>query len=120
MNIAILKISNVVDSMKPLIVAAKGPGPGEKVYAVGNPGMGDYVLTQSITDGIISSDNRKIDGVKYLQHTAAVNPGNSGGPLIDNKGRVVGVITLKGRLENVSFAIPAETIRSIFNGTVEK
>jgi serine protease Do len=57
-----------------------------------------------------------IDDVPYLQHSAAVNPGNSGGPLLDEMGRVAGIVTLKARLENVSFAVPVETIRAIFKG----
>jgi hypothetical protein len=61
-----------------------------------------------------SSKSRKIDDVPYLQHSAAVNPGNSGGPLLDEFGRVAGIVTLKARLENVSFAIPVETVRTIF------
>ena len=49
-----------------------------------------------------------------MQHTAAVNPGNSGGPLLDEECHVIGVVTLKARLENVSFAIPVETVRKVF------
>jgi serine protease Do len=56
----------------------------------------------------ISSNNRKLEGVPFLQHSAAVNPGNSGGPLLNDQCRVVGIVTLKAKLENVSFAIPVE------------
>ena len=43
-----------------------------------------------------------------------MNPGNSGGPVLNELGHVVGIVTLKARLENVSFAIPATTVRQTF------
>lgn len=115
-DLAVLRIRGEVPTgMKPLPVAlADRTRPGTKVFAIGNPGLGNQVLEQSISEGIVSSVDRKIDGNVYLQHTAAVNPGNSGGPLLDDHGRVVGVITLKAELENVSFAIPAGRIRATF------
>ena len=48
-------------------------------FAIGNPGLGDVVLDQTITEGIVSAAEREISGHAYIQHTAAVNPGNSGG-----------------------------------------
>lgn len=53
-------------------------------------------------------------GSIYLQHTAAVNAGNSGGPLLNEQCQVIGIVTLKAGLENVSFAIPADRVRKIF------
>src|SRR5262249_45083502 len=44
----------------------------------------------------------------------AVNPGNSGGPLVDEWGQLAGVVTLKANLENVGFAVPVETVRTVF------
>ncbi|TMQ34270.1 MAG: hypothetical protein E6K70_08550, partial [Planctomycetota bacterium] len=73
------------------------PGPGEKVYAIGSPGLGAEVLEQSISEGLVSTAGRVIDGHTYLQHSAAVNPGNSGGPLLDDHCRVVSIVTLKAR-----------------------
>jgi serine protease Do len=101
--------------LQPLPVATANPSPGDKVYTLGSPGFGEGTLEQTISEGLVSSTSRKIDGVTYLQHSAAVNPGNSGGALLDEHGRVVGLVTLKARLENVSFALPAETIRALFN-----
>ncbi len=70
------------------------------------------VLDQTITEGIVSAAEREISGHAYIQHTAAVNPGNSGGPLLDNSGHLAGLVTLKADLEGVSFAIPAAQIRA--------
>ena len=50
-----------------------------------------------------------------MQHTAAVNPGNSGGPLLNEYGFLIGIVTRKADLENVSFAIPAPQIKSVYS-----
>ena len=113
-DVAVLKLEKAPETLEPLLVAAGSPSPGEKVYAIGSPGLGREVLEQSISQGLVSSKSRLLEGVPYLQHSAAVNPGNSGGPLLDEYGQVAGIVTLKSRLENVSFAIPVETLRTIF------
>lgn len=85
---------------------------GDLVWAVGSP----FGLDRSITLGIVSAkERRSSSGVtgtayqEYLQHDAAVNPGNSGGPLADINGRVIGINTaiLGPSYRGVSFAIPA-------------
>lgn len=72
--------------------AKKSPRLGEKVYAIGNP-LGEYPYT--VTDGIISAKNRVRNGITgkfgFLQSTATVIWGNSGGPLVNQKGEVVGM-----------------------------
>jgi len=76
---------------------------GQDVFAVGAP-LG---LERSVSEGILSSTTRNLGGLLYLQTTAAVNPGNSGGPLFDTDGRVIGVINAKVfGAEGVGFAIP--------------
>jgi S1-C subfamily serine protease len=113
-DLAILQLAEAPGSLKALDLAAADPAPGTKVFALGSPGLGNEVLDQSISEGLVSSTRRTLGGVRYLQHSAAVNPGNSGGPLLDEGGRVVGLVTWKAHLENVSFAIPAATIRTVF------
>ncbi len=84
---------------------------GEQVFAVGNPGMGGTILAHTISEGIVSSLARNFDDVIYIQTTAAVNPGNSGGPLLDARGNVVGLITLKATFqEGIAFALPTSLI----------
>ncbi len=60
---------------------------GEPIVAVGHPFGYEYTATQ----GIISNPNHVESGIQLIQHDAALNPGNSGGPLVDSKGRVVGI-----------------------------
>lgn len=78
---------------------------GETVFAFGNPIGLDLTLSR----GILSHRSRKIAGIVFLQTDLAVNPGNSGGPLLDAGGRVVGVVTLKiGGTEGIAFALPID------------
>jgi hypothetical protein len=63
-DLAVLKLISPSSPLTPVDVAIKEPEPGSKVFAIGSPGMGDQVLEQSITDGIVSSKAREIDGKK--------------------------------------------------------
>jgi serine protease Do len=85
---------------------------GDAVFAIGNPGMGGRLLEHTISEGVVSSLARNFSDVLYIQTTAPVNPGNSGGPLLDTRGRVVGLITSKATFaEGIAFALPVPLIR---------
>ncbi|OIN97828.1 hypothetical protein AUJ67_09990 [Candidatus Desantisbacteria bacterium CG1_02_49_89] len=99
---------------------------GEKVFAIGNP----IGLERSTSSGIISAKGRYLGCYEYeglLQTDAAVNPGNSGGPLFNMRGEVVGVTSLgysKWYTEGLNFAIPAplvlDTMKYIPAGKVKR
>jgi Trypsin-like peptidase domain/Concanavalin A-like lectin/glucanases superfamily len=114
-DVAVLQLDSHRHALSPLPVARKNPAAGIRVCALGSPGIGGRILAQTLTEGIVSSGAREFGGQSWLQHTAAVNPGNSGGPLLDELGEVVGMNTLKAFLDGVSFAIPAEKIREVFS-----
>jgi len=87
---------------------------GEKVIAIGNP-LG---LQFSVSEGIISATHRQGPSSveAYIQTDAALNPGNSGGPLINTQGRVVGINNFKvGGGENLGFALESNYIEDIVN-----
>jgi serine protease Do len=85
---------------------------GDPVFAIGNP-LG---LERSVSEGIISTRNRSIEGVVYIQTTTQINPGNSGGPLFNNHGEVVGVINMKLTFgEGLGFAIPVAYLKHFLN-----
>ena len=95
---------------------------GDKVYAIGNP-LG-VELRGTLTDGIVSAINRdvRVDDrtMTLIQTNAALNSGNSGGPLINTYGQVVGINTIKmsstySNVEGLGFAIPSSTIRYLVN-----
>ncbi len=89
--------------------------PGSKVYVIGAP-LG---LEYSITDGLYSG-KRKDLGQNVLQFSAPISPGNSGGPLLDNQGRVVGITTfIKPEGQNLNFAIPINEIKKFFRTSVK-
>jgi len=103
------------------------------VVSLGNPkqlGVGDYVLAigapfgfeQSATSGIVSAKGRSLPGdayVPFIQTDVAVNPGNSGGPLFDANGAVVGInsqiYSQTGGYQGLSFAIPIDVALSVKN-----
>ena len=104
--------------------------PGETVIAIGSP-LGDFKNT--VTVGVVSATGRSIDtGQGYLienliQTDAAINQGNSGGPLVNLAGEVVGINTLVVRssgtgavAEGLGFAIPANTARAVAEQIIEK
>ncbi|MDR3600487.1 MAG: cell wall-binding repeat-containing protein [Desulfosporosinus sp.] len=83
---------------------------GDKIYTLGNP-LG---LEDTISDGLISTINRVIDGETYIQISAPISPGSSGGALINEQGEVIG-ITSAGLTDgqNLNFAIPYEDFSTI-------
>lgn len=85
--------------------------PGQEVIAIGSPGLGDGdFLPNSPTKGMMSNVH-KIMGQKFYALSISVNPGNSGGPVIDMSGKVLGMITLKARdKDGIAFAIPLEDL----------
>lgn len=99
---------------------------GEWVLAVGNP----FDLTSTVTAGIISAKGRSIrilgggDAIEaFIQTDAAVNPGNSGGALVDTQGRLLGIntaiATRSGSYQGYSFAIPVDLVTRIVDDIIE-
>jgi serine protease Do len=85
---------------------------GERVFAIGSP-LG---LERTVTEGILSTKTRQMQGELYLQTTAQINPGNSGGPLFNLRGEVVGVTNMKITFgEGLGFAIPVELVKYFLN-----
>ncbi len=97
---------------------------GEDAIVIGNP-LGQ--LGGTVTNGIISAKSRDvtIDGetMNLLQTNAAVNPGNSGGGLFDNKGNLIGIVNAKSSgsdVEGLGFAIPINTARIVIEDLITK
>jgi serine protease Do len=85
---------------------------GDGVFAIGSP-LG---LERTVTQGILSTKTRQMEGQLYLQTSAQINPGNSGGPLFNLAGEVVGVTNMKITFgEGLGFAIPVELVKAFLD-----
>jgi serine protease Do len=93
---------------------------GEFVVALGHP----FGLEQTVSFGIVSRKGTPIQvaspGFDFIQTDAAVNPGNSGGPLVNMAGEVVGVNTMAARNGTIGFAIPANLVKQLLPQLAEK
>lgn len=99
---------------------------GQKVAAIGNP-LGEQ-FRMTLTDGIISAISRDINyngrTMTLMQTNAALNEGNSGGPLFNMYGQVIGITNMKmmssaSSIEGIGFAIPSSTVETVVNGILE-
>jgi len=120
-DLAVLEVEDKPDSAVPLPVVDEQRAVGTQVAAVGNP----FDLTGSFTTGVISGLNRNIEvpGRDFsiadgIQTDAAVNPGNSGGPLLTFDGEVTGVVSA-GQGETIGFAISAAMVRNVVPALIE-
>jgi Do/DeqQ family serine protease len=121
-DIALLKIE--ADNDLPYVTFADSDNVkiGEWVLAVGNP----FNLTSTVTAGIISAKSRDLSGTSkqsFLQTDAAVNPGNSGGALVNTNGELVGINTAiksqTGSYIGYSFAVPSNIARKVIEDIME-
>ena len=125
-DLAVLQIDAPADELQPLELGdSDALAVGEEVVAIGSP----FGLDATVTSGIVSAVDRRItapDGFAIenaIQTDAAINQGNSGGPLLDSGARVVGVNsqieTETGGNVGIGFAVPSNTVRSVVEDIVE-
>ena len=119
-DVAVLKINAPPDELFPVpLGTSESLRVGQRVYTLGNP----FGLEGTLTTGIISNLNRTLPSrtgremKSIIQTDAAMNPGNSGGPLLDTSGRMIGmnvaIATKTGQNAGLGFAIPINRIRQI-------
>ena len=112
-DLALLKIKTKKFKFRPIKwKSGQALKTGEICYAIGNPGIDNENLTNTITNGLVSCADRKYENLSYIQTSAQVNPGNSGGPLLNSYGNFIGVVTFKAtNIEGIGFAIPSAKIK---------
>ena len=119
-DLAVLRVDAPSTLLQPLSLGDSGTlAVGDGVVAIGSP----FGLEETVTSGIVSALHRQIDASNgftindAIQTDAAINHGNSGGPLLDTRGQLVGVNAQiesdSGGNDGVGFAIPSSTVRSI-------
>ncbi len=116
-DLAVLRIDAPADSLRPVRLGdSDRVRVGQSAYAIGNP----FGYSATLTTGIISALSRQITGLTgdiiedVIQVDAAINTGNSGGPLLDSRGRVIGInsqiASPSGASAGIGFAIPVNTV----------
>src|SRR5882724_6078646 len=109
-DLALLQVKGITAPALPIGESGK-VSIGEELYAVGNPHGLEGTVSQGIVSGI-----RKISETEILQITAPISPGSSGGPVLDQQGKVIGVAvaTFKGG-QNLNFAIPSAYLAALIS-----
>lgn len=123
-DIAVLKIE--AEGLSPASFATSSSlAVGDSVAAIGNPLSEAYRLT--MTSGIVSAMSREVtfngSTMTLLQTDTAINEGNSGGPLINSRGQVIGITNMKivssySSVEGIGFAIPSDTVKDVFDSII--
>lgn len=126
-DLALLRAQSVPDTLTPLRLGSSAQlTVGQRTLAIGNP-FGEFGGT--LTTGVVSALDRRLEGPEgidiagMIQTDAAVNRGNSGGPLLDSEGRVIGVNTAivspSGTSAGLSFAVPVDTPTRVLPDLIE-
>lgn len=129
-DVAVLKV-NATGLKAVTLGSSKNTNVGDEVITIGNP-LGE--LTFSLTSGSISALNRKVtfsqnQSMNLIQTDAAINSGNSGGPLFNMYGEVIGITNAKysssgssseASIDNIGFAIPIDEVESIIKNIIKK
>jgi len=109
-DLALLEINGSFDYLK--FANSDNVQTGEKVIALGSP----KGLQFTVTEGIVSNPKQNVNGKLFVQHSVAINAGNSGGPLVNLKKEIVGINTFKlSNSEGLGFAIRGDTVRNFIN-----
>ncbi len=113
-DIAVLKINGTFNKLK--FANSDNVVAGQRVIALGSPAGLEF----SVNEGIISA-RRVLNGKEYFQTDVALNPGNSGGPLVDASGRIVGINNFKLKdYEGLNFALSGNEAKKVFDAILAK
>lgn len=107
LDIALLEAKGDFSDLPGLLLASQEVSMGEKIRVAGYP----FGMPFTVTEGTVSSPRQYMDGRYHVQTDAAVNPGNSGGPMLNEKGEVIAVTTSKfTNADNMGFGIPVAAL----------
>ena len=129
-DLAILRVRDPIEERHPLaLVSPDELQKGQSIFCLGFPGLSDYsdqgdklasgVDDITVTRGTVSNTNHKMDGVEYVYSDVKVNEGNSGGPMVNEYGHVVGVNTLVvgsgSELNNMTLAVSIDYVMEMLD-----
>jgi S1-C subfamily serine protease len=126
-DLAVLAIDAPSQLLQPIRIGSSADlAVGQMALAIGNP----FGLDQTLTTGVVSALDREIESTpgrvirNVIQTDAAVNPGNSGGPLLDSAGRLIGVnssiLSPSGAFAGIGFAIPVDEVNRIVTQLIRR
>jgi S1-C subfamily serine protease len=126
-DLAVIKVEVPAEKLAPVQLGnSDGLKPGQFAIAIGNP----FGLERTVTTGVISAVNRSLEARNgrpiwgVIQTDAAVNPGNSGGPLLNSQGEVIGINTAiigpGGGSVGVGFAVPVNTVKRVVPALIQQ
>ena len=115
-DLALVRIPELAGKVQPMAIRDVLPRPGEPAFGLGHPFAPaaeqseamEGMLLWSVTEGIVSAV-----GPRLIQTDAALNPGNSGGPVVDSEGRIIGITSRKLQADNIAFAAGATRLRAL-------
>jgi serine protease Do len=114
-DLAIIKINDEdlkETTLKPVTFAGGGePRQGDSVFIIGSP-LG---LERTVTQGVVSSMTRNMGNLRFIQTDAAINGGNSGGPIFNSRAEVVGVVSAGINADGLGFGIPLDDALHFLN-----
>jgi tetratricopeptide (TPR) repeat protein len=114
-DLALLKVDLPLEKSHPLPMSTTLPDEGEKIFVIGNP----LRLEGSVSDGIVSAIREVPDLGRIIQVTAPVSHGNSGSPLLNMRGEVIGIVTVKvTNGQNINLALGVSRIAGIARGAL--
>src|SRR6185369_14588278 len=114
-DLALLKVDGLSERARPLPLTSGLPDEGEQVFLIGNP----LRLEGSVSDGIVSAIREVPDLGRIIQTTAPVSHGNSGSPLFNMRGQVIGIVTVKvTNGQNINLALGVPRILGLQSGTL--
>ena len=127
-DLAVLRLEELPEQIVPLRIAdSDSVAIGQFVLAIGSPFGQEFTITSGIVSALgrtINSGNSAFSIPRVIQTDAAVNPGNSGGPLLDRTGRAIGIntqiATLSGSSSGIGFAIPINTAKQVVPALIEQ
>jgi tetratricopeptide (TPR) repeat protein len=115
-DLALLSVENAMERSRTSELASELPDEGETIFVIGNP----LKLEGSVSDGIVSAVREVPNSYRIIQITAPISHGNSGSPVFNQRGQVVGVVTVKvTNGQNINLAIAAARVAQLTAGKLQ-
>lgn len=112
-DLACIRANIPMEGVRPLQIETSLPEVGERVVVLGNP----KGLERTASDGIVSAVRHTPGFGRVVQITAPISPGSSGSPVINSRGRVIGVVAFLMEGQNLNFSISGERVERLVHGT---